>query len=485
MRVLMLGWEFPPHISGGLGTACHGLTRGLAKHGVEVTFVVPRAFGDEDRGPTRLLGCNEVPLEVVEEAELDREAEAAWAGDEVDPSEEPSGEGITFGVPRTRRLAVDSALLPYLGEEGYRRRLETLERRRARAPGAAPPGPPEAGTAPEPAPAPPAEVAPTGDAAPRVEVARKPLGFSGFYGPDLLAEVARYARVVEHLARTEAFDVVHAHDWMTYPAGIAASRASGKPLVAHVHACEHDRSGAHPDPAILAIERAGLEAADRVICVSHYTAGIVAARYGTDPAKLRVVHNAVTRREQREAWHVGKPFDTPIVLFLGRVTFQKGPVYFLEAAARVLRVLPQVRFVMSGSGDMLPRMVERAAAMGLARNVRFTGVLSGADVERMYAMADLYVMPSVSEPFGISPLEAMALDVPVIVSRQSGVAEILRSALKVDYWDVEDLANKILAVLGRPALRASLTAEGREELKGMRWEVRAERVKAIYEEVTA
>jgi glycosyltransferase involved in cell wall biosynthesis len=300
-----------------------------------------------------------------------------------------------------------------------------------------------------------------------------------------MPEVERYAKVVEQLARTETFDVVHAHDWMTYPAAIRAARASGKPFVAHVHACEYDRSGDHPNAAIVELERAGLAAADRVVCVSHFTAGIVRRRYGVDPAKLRVVHNAVTRREQREGWHVERPAGGPVVLFLGRVTFQKGPVYFLEAAARVVRVLPDVRFVMSGSGDMLPAMVERAAAMGLARHVRFTGFLAGADVERMFAMADLYVMPSVSEPFGISPLEAMAQDVPVIVSRQSGVAEVLASALKVDFWDVADLADKIVAVLRRPALRQMLASEGRREVDGMRWEARAELLRRLYDEVAA
>lgn len=453
MRVLMLGWEFPPHISGGLGTACLGLTRGLAKVGVDVTFVVPKAFGDEDRGATRILGCNEVPVEVDDEDDGTRGPAAA-------------------GAARRRVVAVDSALLPYLSAEQYAARLAALEREAADE---------ERATAPPPAPAP----VENPDKARRVSVAKRPLSFAGFYGPDLMAEVERYAKVVEQVARTEAFDVVHAHDWMTYPAAIRAARASGKPLVVHVHACEYDRSGEHVNPAIVAIERAGLEAADRVVAVSHFTAGIVARRYGVPAAKLRVVHNAVTRREQREGWHVEKPAGAPVVLFLGRVTFQKGPVYFLEAAARVVRVMPHVRFVMSGSGDMLPAMVERAAAMGLARHVRFTGFLAGADVERMFALADLYVMPSVSEPFGISPLEAMAQDVPVIVSRQSGVAEVLTSALKVDFWDVADLANKIVAVLRRPALREALTTGGRVEVEGMRWEARAAQLAALYDEVAA
>ena len=205
--------------------------------------------------------------------------------------------------------------------------------------------------------------------------------------------------------------------------------------------------------------------------------------YRVDPAKLRVVHNAVTHRQQVEQLHVEKRIEEPIVLFLGRVTFQKGPDYFLQAAALVIKEEPAVRFVLGGSGDMLPAMIETAAQLGLARHVFFTGFLRGDDVERIYAMADLYVMPSVSEPFGIAPLEAMALDVPVIVSRQSGVSEILQHALKVDFWDVRDMAEKILAVLRRPALRKTLVDSGREEVARMSWDLRGQHLFGLYQEL--
>src|SRR5260221_4854025 len=175
------------------------------------------------------------------------------------------------------------------------------------------------------------------------------------------------------------------------------------------HACEYDRRGENVNVRVRALEQLGLDAADRVVGVSHYTAAVLQRRYGVDPAKIRVVHNALTHKEQVEILHVQKAIDEPIVLFLGRVTFQKGPDYFLEAAARVIKIEKRVKFVMSGSGDMLPVMIERAAKIGLARHVHFTGFLKGEDVERMYAMADILVMPSVSEPFGITPLEAMAL----------------------------------------------------------------------------
>jgi glycosyltransferase involved in cell wall biosynthesis len=456
MRVLMLGWEFPPHISGGLGTACFGLTRGLAHHDVDVLFVVPRAHGDEDTRFAHVLGAGDV---VVDPASTgDAAPLASWEEVGLQPGG-PVDRELALLAERMRVLAVDSALRPYMTPESYAEEVARLSAERSKAESQA--------------------------RAIASEMGSSTLPFTGSYGPDLMSEVARYARVVAELVGREPFDVVHAHDWMTFPAGILAARLAGRPLVVHLHASEYDRSGENVNTAVRDIEQLGMEAADRVICVSHYLASLVRRRYGIDPAKVRVVHNAVTHDEQVSGWHADKPIDEPIVLFLGRVTFQKGPDYFLEAAARVLAVEPNVKFVVSGSGDMLPRVVEQAAQLGIARNVHFTGFLRGKDVERMYAMADIYVMPSVSEPFGISPLEAMASDVPVIVSNQSGVSEVVRHALKVDFWDVQDIANKILALLRYPELRQQLTDEGRGEVMTQRWEVRGGMVRDIYEELVA
>jgi glycogen(starch) synthase len=485
VRVLMFGWEFPPHISGGLGTACFGLTQGLSHHGIEVVFVVPRAFGDEDGRFVSVLGANQVPVGGVAE-ELRHfttvGARSAQAGraTRTGTSEHLSEEAWTQAASIVELLAVESPLTPYLTEIEYLRRLaeleetgttmrlevlEALEEILVARPGTG--GKKRA-----------SEVA-------KRLVAKSPLSFSGGYGPSLFSEVARFALVAAEIARTRSFDVVHCHDWMTLPAGLAASRVAGRPLVLHVHACEFDRSGDNPNERVRDLEQLGLDVADRIVCVSHYTAGVIQRRYRVDPAKLRVVHNAVTHKEQVNLLHVHRWIEEPIVLFLGRVTFQKGPDYFLEAAARVIEIEPRVKFVMSGSGDMLPVMIERAARLGLARHVHFTGFLKGEDVERMYAMADIYVMPSVSEPFGITPLEAMALDTPVVLSRQSGVSEILRNALKVDFWDVDDIANKILALIRYPALVEQLTAEGREEVQGLRWDIPAGLVRDVYREVVA
>ena len=394
----MLGWEFPPHISGGLGTACQGITRGLAAHGVEVLFVVPRARGDEDARSTKIVGATSL-----------------------------------------REIAVPSALSPYLSAATY----------------AAQPG--------------------------------SVLALSGSYGPDLFAEVGRYALAATRIARENESDVIHAHDWMTIPAGIAAREATDRPLVLHVHASEYDRSGEAVDERVRAIEARGIAQADRGVCVSQLTATQLVKRYGAEPAKLRVVHNAVApcaRRVRRKARGTGHP-GPRIVLFLGRVTYQKGPECFLEAAARVVRVEPHVRFVMSGSGDLLPAMIERTAELGLARHVSFTGFLRGAEVERMYQMADVFVMPSVSEPFGIAPLEALQQEKPVIISRQSGVSEVLHHALKFEPGDAHDLADKILAVLHHRALSQMLAREGREEVRALVWEDAAAKLLAVYGELVA
>jgi glycosyltransferase involved in cell wall biosynthesis len=490
VKVLMLGWEFPPHISGGLGTACFGLTKGLASHGVEVLFVVPRARGDEDARFVTIVGANQVAFEdVVSVPKKQVAVERVEEGETVEERDvlipflaerEPDAAEV-----RVRRsfeiLAVDSLLKPYLTEREYVVRLVEREERVPRAPKS------------------PQVESKTITLRRRIpwrrvirelsEVDGEPikrrrvLEFSGGYGANLMEEVARYALAVEEIAKKRAFDVIHAHDWMSVPAGLAAARAAKKPLVVHIHACEHDRSGERVNKEVKAIEQLGLDGADRIVCVSHYTAGQLQRHYQVDEAKIRIVHNALTQKEQKEQVKVEKKIDEPIVLFLGRVTFQKGPDYFLEAASRVVRVKPGVKFVIAGSGDMLPSLIERAARMGLARNVHFTGFLQGEAVERMYAMADVYVMPSVSEPFGITPLEAMALDTPVILSRQSGVSEVLHNALKVDFWDVQDMANKILALLTYPALLSQLTEEGREEVRAMRWEVPAGLVRDAYVEL--
>ncbi len=425
MRVLMFGWEFPPHISGGLGTACYEMTLALVHHGTEVIFVIPRAGGPARKSHVELVAA--APLAPA-----------------------PDADSIEEFLNRLNIRAVDSILRPYLTDTDYQHVLIETEAIIARRLGA-----------------------------------HSILEPVGPYGRNLIAEVARYSEAAEAIARRETFDVIHVHDWMTFLAGIRAKRISGKPLVVHVHALEFDRSGEKVNPDIFAIEKLGMEAADHVIAVSHYTRNLILEQYGIDPEKVVVVHNAVSKRNIGKVYHVPRRKTGKTVLFLGRITFQKGPDYFVEAAAKVLEIMPDVTFVMAGAGDMLPRLIERVGQLRIGKSFHFTGFLKGPEVERMYAMSDLYVMPSVSEPFGISPLEAMVYDVPVIVSRNAGVSEVLSHALKVDFWDVEDMASKILAVLRYPVLSREMLRNGRKELKAIRWEVTAERIIGVYNRLQA
>lgn len=417
----MFGWEFPPHITGGLGTACYGLTKGLSKFDVEVLFVVPKVYGDEDERYIHLKNAGDVLI-----TERKTEFSEFW-------------EKFTY-------LEVGSNLIPYMSPEEYRKIFDIAASK--------------------------SEL--------REAVSSKHFKFSGQYGNDLYREVARYALIASYIAASDRFDIIHAHDWLTYSAGIAAKEVLKKPLVVHMHATEFDRSGEHINQRIYDIERAGMEAADKVIAVSNLTRNIIINRYGINPEKVVTIHNSVEPTTLPDEFRMTKGFSEKTVTFLGRVTFQKGPDYFVEAAKKVIDKDPHVRFVMAGSGDMLNRMIKRVAQLGIATKFHFTGFLKGQEVYEMFSMSDVYVMPSVSEPFGISPLEAMMSDVPVIISKQSGVSEILRYALKVDFWDVDDLADAIYGILHYEGLSKMFKKCGKEEVENLRWENSAFKVNEVY-----
>ncbi|MCF0172959.1 MAG: glycosyltransferase family 4 protein, partial [Bacteroidales bacterium] len=299
------------------------------------------------------------------------------------------------------------------------------------------------------------------------------------YGKNLMEEVARYAMVGGAIAAENTFDVIHAHDWLTYLAGIAAKRISGKPLVIHVHATEFDRTGENYNTQVFAIEQTGMQQADKVITVSDWTRNIVINKYGIDPSKVVTVHNAVDF-SSRDQMQVNRSLDDKIVTFLGRITSQKGPEYFIEAARKVLDHCSNVRFVMAGSGDLMNRSVRRVAQLGMADRFHFTGFLRGADVQKMFLYSDVYVMPSVSEPFGISPLEAMVSGVPTIISKQSGVSEVLKYALKVDFWDIDALADAIYGLVSYPAIANVAGEKGRDEVSNLKWTHAAAKMKEVY-----
>ena len=428
----MFGWEFPPHIAGGLGTACYGMTRGLARNGVNVTFVVPHAYGDEDQRFTHVVNASDV--------------EALYGS--TDSGADDILEKMSF-------IHIDSNMVPYISPEEYESYHEQYVKSGRK-------------------------TWSTTDAW------KQRYTFSGKYGANLMEEVARYAVVAAQVAKDleGQFDVIHAHDWLTYFAGIAAKRVSGKPLVVHMHATEFDRSGENINRRVYAIEKAGMQAADRVIAVSELTRRIVIGKYGIPAEKVVTVHNAVRFGESEEAVPERAVKDK-VVTFLGRITYQKGPDYFVEAAAKVLQRVPDVRFVMAGSGDLMNHVVRRVAQLGIADRFHFTGFLKGGEVQRMFRLSDVYVMPSVSEPFGISPLEAMRSGVPVIISRQSGVAEVLDYAIKVNYWDVDALADAIYGLLTYPALGRMFASKGLKEVTGLKWTNAAAKIKTVYETVVA
>ena len=427
MRVLMFGWEFPPHIAGGLGTACYGIVKGLAYNGVQTLFVMPSASGDEDQSAAKIINASDVPVESFDST-------------------------VDEFLDKVKFVRIGSNMIPYVDPEEFHEMVESERRLQS-------------------------------------ENLTKCIGtkfrFSGRYGSNLMEEVAHYAMVGGTIAmeHKDEFDIIHAHDWLTYLARIAAKELTGKPLVVHVHATSFDRGTEDQiDSRVYDIEKRGMMAADKVIAVSDLTRNIVINKYGIDPEKVVTVHNAVDF-SGRENVKVERGVRDKVVTFLGRITFQKGPEYFIEAAAKVLKRTKGVRFVMAGSGDMMNRCIRHVAKLGISDRFHFTGFLRGAEVQKMFAMSDVYIMPSVSEPFGISPLEAMRSNVPAIISNQSGAAEVLKYAFKVDFWDVDAMADDIYALLKYPALADFAAREGYEEVNRLKWNIATAKLKNIYESV--
>ncbi len=451
MRILMLGWEFPPFIAGGLGTACHGLTKALNAQGHEVLFVLPKPIDRSMASHIQVLS----PTDLIHQEAVGGSPGGTTPDTETTrPGDEAFSKTEFFGV----QAGFSSPYGDFGGDHTDPEVIERLMR------------------------GPDITVRTPGESFPGEEPTLTnvtPPDLSGDYGGDMIGNTERYARLVLALARGRQFDVIHAHDWMTFPAGLWAARATGKPLVCHVHSTEFDRSGENINQAIYEIERRGMHGSMRSICVSMLTKSICENRYGMDPSRLEVVYNGIDNDSaQPSGQRIER--DDKIVLFLGRITMQKGPEYFISAAKRVLEKVPKAKFVVAGSGDMAVRMIEQAAAIGIGHRVLFTGFLRGAQVDQIFQMASCYVMPSVSEPFGIAPLEAMRNDTPVIISKQSGVSEVLTHALKVDFWDIDEMANKIVAVLRYPPLGETLRQHGAFELRRLTWEGAAEKCVQTY-----
>jgi glycosyltransferase involved in cell wall biosynthesis len=425
MRVLMFGWEFPPHTTGGLGTACEGLTRALvASEKVSVKFVMPQIETNLKTQKLTLSGANNVNL-------------SKWPKD------------YRKLLKKINLLEVHSGLLPYANQKEYKQKVDQLQE----------------------------EVNETHLIKTKH---RKKVQITGSYSGDLLQEVANYAIAAKKIAKSSRFDVIHVHDWPVFPAGIAARQSSGKPLIAHVHSTEIDRSGGHINEAIFNIEKKGLQEADHIIAVSNFTRDILINEYNLPAKKITVIHNGVDPLTESENTGTDNYKNEILVTFLGRITLQKGPEYFIEAAQKVLQKNKNVKFIMAGSGHLLDAMVEKATRLKLTKHIQFTGFLEQNEVNDLFEASKIFVMPSISEPFGIVPLEAMQFGVPVIISKQSGVAELISNAIKIDYWNTDAIAKEILKMLSDETYRQKIGQKGKEEVRKYRWTVAAQKTFALY-----
>jgi glycosyltransferase involved in cell wall biosynthesis len=458
MKILMLGWEYPPHIAGGLGTACQGLTNALSSQGVNIHFVVPQLFGGEEA----------------------RHMVLSDSVRKISPGGlQPTGpKTASIPVPTTR---IPAFLSPYWNPRQFKEVMASITQQ---------------------------QVASLSPALRKDPIARAlidgevygvdlmtalghdqpalPDNVAGNerYSKDLFEEVERFTLQVIAQFAGESFDVIHAHDWMTFPAGVALSERTGKPLIVHVHSLEQDRSGLFVHPQISEIESFGTRHADKVIAVSYFTKRSIERHHGVPASQILVVHNGVYPREMVTDYREKRTWPEHVVAFVGRVTFQKGPEYFVEMASKVIPHLPDVLFVVAGTGDMLPTVMQQVKELGLSKNFMFPGFVQGEELEEIFSVADMYVMPSVSEPFGITALEAVSFDTPVIISKQSGVAEVMEHALKVDFWDVDRMADLIINALMHPEMRDDLARMAREEIKQLHWGAAALKTIEAYQDVS-
>lgn len=408
LKILMLGWEFPPIKSGGLGVASKALAEAIARRNIELTFVLPSFVGKKID--------EKLPFDIAFNSKK-----------------------INFKILQKIKTTIYS---PYVSENEYENFVQKWESKNTN------------------------------------EDSQKEI-----YGKNLFAEIERYALEVENLELRGKFDVIHAHDWITCPAAIRLKNRLKIPLVVHVHATEFDRTGGNFNPEVFKIEKESWAAADKLIAVSNYTKNIVVEKYSIDPAKIEVVHNgkddfvpAVNQKYMCRG-------DKKTVLFLGRLTIQKGPDWFIKVAEKVLQKRKDVQFLVAGTGDMMPKIIDEIVAKGFHKDIFCMGFLGKDECDTVFSNSDVFVMPSVSEPFGLVALEAAQRSCAVILSSQSGAKEVLANSLQADFWDVDKMANHILASLEYPALKKTLVAEANCEIEDLTWDRQAEKTVAIYKQV--
>lgn len=409
-RILMLGWEFPPVHAGGLGIACFGLAKAI-RNFIDLTFVVPRSHPSMVLEGVKIYGLNELdPSLGITDAELNR----------------LMGEMPELEYYQLSAAACESVRKGYLAQQGLKRQSF-------------------------------AEL----------------FSDEEVYGPRLLAKVSAYAEALVEAFGDGDFDLIHAHDWLTYLAGVRLKKKTGKPLMLHVHALETDRAGREARNTMYYIERFGMQMCDRVIAVSEYTKQNIISLYNVLPEKIEAIHNGIDPQEVFRAEH---HVPEKIVAFVGRLTHQKGPYHLLETAEKVIRRYPNVRFVIAGTGEKMKEVIDWTAFRGLSRHFLFTGFVAREKVEQLLAVADVYFMPSISEPFGLSALEAAQFRVPCVISKQSGVAEMLKHALQADYWDTDTFADQIVRLLSDEAYHAEVLSQMQADLENISWDDAATRV---------
>ncbi len=425
LKILMIGWEYPPKITGGLGIATHGIAKALGELGHKIVLIMPRISGEEPRDKNViLLGVNSKYLPLTQEELKKFFLETLHLSH--------------FNPYQTRFFITSEEFWRELEEQQQRLQEEFL-------------------------------------------LETKEIQIEGGYGEKIYFEIQAFAEFVARVAsKLNKIDLIHGHDWMTFPAVLYAKHLTGKPIVLHVHATEFDRSGDYPNPYVYNLEKYAFEKADAIITVSNYTKQIIVEKYQIDSEKIYPVYNAMDF-QFNVSQEVKKPIRQKIVLFLGRITFQKGPDYFVRAAKKVVEKVQNVKFLMVGTGDMYTRMIEMAADLGLGKFFHYTGFLERSKIEQIFKISDVYVLPSVSEPFGLTVLEALKAGVPVIVSKQSGVSEIIKNAIKVDFWDVDDIANHIINILENEEYKNQLKQKlVEEEIHKISWYDSAQKIEEIY-----
>ncbi|MBA3899172.1 MAG: glycosyltransferase [Bacteroidetes bacterium] len=414
-NILMLGWEFPPVINGGLGIACHDLSVALTEF-ANVNMIIPKAIHGAYHDKLNVIGLNNIDVNSLKDISR-------------------KGEYNSF----EQLYEVPVNLEPYYSEDDYKRE---------------------------------------GKAGYITEVIIAGKKFNVFdidnlYGGDIMEKVRQFANIATKLSENIDFDVIHCHDWMTMIAGMAIKAKSGRPLVMHIHSLEVDRSGPESKGWLYGLEKLGMETADLLFPVSHFTGENIVKYYGISREKIVPVHNGI---RPVDAFKTLSPYNEKTVLFVGRLTKQKGPEFFLDIASKVLKHRPDVRFVVAGAGEHFKKMLFESSYSNIGNRFHLTGFINQQQLRKLLSFTDVYLMPSVSEPFGLSAVEAAQFQVPCVISKQSGVAEVLPGSLKFDFWDIDKAADYVLNLLNDQVLNQKVINDANENLKNICWTQSAKKV---------